>query len=273
MSSKNITNTPVPTSGHIEKLYFNTNLTNEEITSIFKNAKTYMYKGSIGYFVMNGTEDDQNVLVVIEYGVNEETNLSAGAIAYVDNNQGIEQYLCIFGDNTAALSGMPFTGWNPDFNGILELNIENNLSILTTGAYNYDKEGFNNALSGLVSMTPVFDTPEDKPLQFKETNINLDIYENLTAKDYEALEKKEHALYIVKDVGIYKGTKLIARNEDVTKLGLEKVLNLYIRNESVTDITNLTDAIIHFNDTINFSSSYSWEINFNTINNYNDEGY
>lgn len=87
--------------------------------------------------------------------------------------------------------------------------------------------------------------------QFQETNINLDIYENLTAKDYEVLEKKEHALYIVKDVGIYKGTKLIARNEDVTKLGLEKVLNLYIRNESVTDITNLTDAIIQFNDTVN----------------------
>lgn len=108
--------------------------------------------------------------------------------------------------------------------------------------------------------------------QFQETNINLDIYENLTAKDYEALEKKEHALYIVKNVGIYKGTKLIARNEDVTKLGLEKVLNLYTRNESVTDITNLTDAIIQFNDTVNLPA-YSWDINFNTTNNYNDEGY
>lgn len=108
--------------------------------------------------------------------------------------------------------------------------------------------------------------------QFQETNINLDIYENLTAKDYEALEKKEHALYIVKDVGIYKGTKLIARNEDVTKLGLEKVLNLYIRNESVTDITNLTDAIIQFNDTVDLPMG-TWEISFNSINNYNDTGY
>lgn len=111
-------------------------------------------------------------------------------------------------------------------------------------------------------------------LQFQETNINLDIYENLTAKDYEALEKKEHALYIVKDVGIYKGTKLIARNEDVTKMGLDQILNLYSHNEPVAEITNLTDSIIHFNDTINVKwLNYSWDINFNTINNYNDEGY
>ena len=173
MESKNITNTPVPTSGQIEKLYFNINLTNEEVTSIINNAKTYMYEGSIGYFVMNGTEDNQNVFVGIEYGVNEETNLSSGGIMYIDNNQGIEQYLCFFGNDSAALSEMPFIGWNPEFNGTLELNIENNLSTLSTGTYNYDKEGFNNAVSSLVSITPFADAPEDKPLQFTETNTNL----------------------------------------------------------------------------------------------------
>lgn len=46
--------------------------------------------------------------------------------------------------------------------------------------------------------------------QFQETNTNLQIYENLSAKDYEQLEKTPHALYIVKNVGIYKGTQLIA---------------------------------------------------------------
>lgn len=110
--------------------------------------------------------------------------------------------------------------------------------------------------------------------QFKETNTNLAIYENLSADDYAKLEKEEHTFYIVKNVGIYKGTTLIARNEDVTKMGLENVLNLYSRHEPITDITNLTDAIIHFNDTINVKwLNYSWDINFNTINNYNDEGY
>lgn len=56
--------------------------------------------------------------------------------------------------------------------------------------------------------------------QFKETNTNLAIYENLSADDYAKLEKEEHTFYIVKGVGVYKGTTLIAtyNNSDNTAL-------------------------------------------------------
>jgi hypothetical protein len=56
--------------------------------------------------------------------------------------------------------------------------------------------------------------------QFQETNTNLKIYENLSADDYAQLDKEEHALYIVKNMGIYKGTQLIAtyNNSDNTAL-------------------------------------------------------
>lgn len=57
-------------------------------------------------------------------------------------------------------------------------------------------------------------------LQFNETDIDLKIYENLSADDYAELTKEEHAFYIVKNVGIYKGTKLIADINTDTNLSV-----------------------------------------------------
>lgn len=47
-------------------------------------------------------------------------------------------------------------------------------------------------------------------IPFQESNVNLQIYENLTPTMYQNMEKQEHSLYLVNGVGIYKGEKLIA---------------------------------------------------------------
>lgn len=49
-----------------------------------------------------------------------------------------------------------------------------------------------------------------EPLQFAENSTTLKVYENLTLETYARAPKDEHAFYIVKDKGVYKGTNLIA---------------------------------------------------------------
>lgn len=51
-----------------------------------------------------------------------------------------------------------------------------------------------------------------KPLEFSENKTALKIYEDLTEKDYRKLTKDENSFYLVNDVGLYKGEKLIATN-------------------------------------------------------------
>ena len=48
------------------------------------------------------------------------------------------------------------------------------------------------------------------PQNFNETKTALKIYEDLTQTEYEGLEKDNNAFYQVNEVGVYKGTKLIA---------------------------------------------------------------
>ena len=116
--------TPVPSSGYIDTIYFNTSLSNDEVISIldefFNNHPDL--KG-YGYY---------NV-AYIEININSDGEYYMYGWSYI--------YQSIYG-----LSGPKFEGWNPECTGIIlcKENVESND---TTGIYNSE-------LSRLFSITP-----------------------------------------------------------------------------------------------------------------------
>lgn len=75
------------------------------------------------------------------------------------------------------------------------------------------------------------------PQNFNETKTALKIYEDLTQAEYEGLEKEPNSFYQVNDVGVYKGTKLIAVNGEYAQKRLN-VPTCIISAASFDDFTN-----------------------------------
>lgn len=101
--------------------------------------------------------------------------------------------------------------------------------------------------------------------EFTEVKVPLKIYTDLTEDEFSMLEKDEDSFYLVDDVGVYKGDKLIAKNEKVS-VGKSYTFtkeNGLIFNESInqfelrfTDIFDKMPSKTLFFITIAFSDGY-----------------
>lgn len=82
------------------------------------------------------------------------------------------------------------------------------------------------------------------PLKFTETNTALHIYDKLTPDQYTELEKDPHAFYIVKGVGVYKGSTLIASKADSKgfQVATEEIL-LYTKDYGQDGLGTLYDLM------------------------------
>ena len=74
---------------------------------------------------------------------------------------------------------------------------------------------------------------------FTETKTALQIYEDLTEEEYNALEKEPNTFYLVNDIGVYKGEKLIATNADISSLENSVSNNTELINALNTDVDDL----------------------------------
>lgn len=125
--------TAVPNSGYVEKVYFNTNLSVEEVVSILETID-YNNIGVLANVVLyNGLEENMQLLSIT--GKNEENPY---AISLNDE-------ILIF---TSEDMGFGFVGWNPEISFItISSNVVNEYDGLSVGSNN-DK------LSSLISITP-----------------------------------------------------------------------------------------------------------------------
>lgn len=162
----------VPTEGLVEKIYFNTELGSQEVCKILEPHKN----DSDRHVIFTNNDNESQIAVEVDF-------LDDGIIIVklVDNNpETILFSSCDINSNFATGVGINFTGWNPDFNGCLELNLENQISA-GPGA------GDLNNLTTLFSMTPSFDDIDDNSNSSGVELFNIAELINITHQGYNTV--------------------------------------------------------------------------------------
>lgn len=137
--------TPVPNSGYVENIYFNTSLSVEEVISILD---------TLNFVPFNETE---NIWACFA----DSTMANGISITQEINTDGTSYYIKITqnGSVSYAWSSVSFAyneliinlGWQEGFNGVVEFNMENQLSVVAP-LLNFTPE--NDKASNLFSTTP-----------------------------------------------------------------------------------------------------------------------
>lgn len=170
--------TPVPCDNvtTIEKVYVNTNMSPEEVVSLLSQI-TYNTENMYTLYATGPNFGKDDILLIMcrddLYGIMALTN-----------NTMIQMFAYMDGSTEIAEAG--FSGWNTDFNGVIEVN-----AISDTGA------GLeNDKLSSLFSITP-FVKEEDEPkydwlreLFINEAKPALERHSGSKAPSYEETENE-----------------------------------------------------------------------------------
>lgn len=133
--------TPVPNSGYVEKVYFNTNLSDEEIIALFDTI-------AVEHSILLFTGEHENDFDGCHYIMTE-----GGAAISCD---GVPVWVSPKAPDYI-ISSVGFTGWKTDFNGIVEINDNAFNKMDLNGDGNpYDVGVENDKLVNLFSATPNF---------------------------------------------------------------------------------------------------------------------
>lgn len=173
---------PVTNTGYVEKVYFNTSLSEEEVIAELDKL-TYAEGEPINGLLIKS--DQSMILVALKFGT-----------LYVIADMLNEMFYWVSSDASTQM-GTPFIGWNPDFNGELEINSEivSELNGIVVGVEN-DK------ITNLFYMAAMVPNPEvdvesiyqlpDETLWMVENNKWIELVER---PDLETLEVTENGTY------------------------------------------------------------------------------
>lgn len=264
--------TPVPNSGYVEKVYFNTDMSVEQVVNLLSKI-TYNIEG-FGYAVI-ADETNENMIAI--YG-------AMGWYAIM-TTQGF-----IFSSANNEISaefGVDFVGWAEGFDGVIEFNAEAIPSLEEEGVTT-DIGYQNNALSSLISTTP-----------FEKTNV-IDVK--------SMIDNKEIPLSIEVKQPTFEGTPVpttgyVGNIYFNTSMSVDEVValldQLNIENEAIIIIISdglpeslligksIRDGINEYNITYTstrtditttvFTNSqifefYGWNPKFNGVINYSNSG-
>ena len=122
--------TAVPNTGYVDKVYFNTNLSVDEVVSLLEKLT---FTDSVYFAISSDT-----CLLSLQF--------VEGTFAIVDMRSSTFIFL-------SSDVGFGFVGWNSDFNGLIEINSNVSSSFVAEDT-TFDVGTENNLLSQLVSITP-----------------------------------------------------------------------------------------------------------------------
>lgn len=222
--------TTVPESGLVDKVYFNTNLSVEEVVEIAETLNFASIEGvNISACFTDATMDQAIVIMkhnAEEIGLPEDAYLvmfaMAGSGGYLFQSQNVLE--------------TDWIGWNPEFTGVLDVNMENMLSLVAS-YIGYTPENEN--LSGIFSITPF--------VQASGESVNL-------SGEYDGTP-----ITIEKLKGGWKGTAV------PTEGLVEKIyLNTKLSNEEVKSICD-TLTFVTYNEYFEIWSCFSDETMSNGI--------
>jgi hypothetical protein len=141
----------VPTEGLIEKIYFNTELSTQEVCEILGPHKNNCER----HVIFGNADNESETTVEVDFFYD-----GIVIVKVVDKQPEIILFSsCDTNSDFATSNGINFIGWNPDFSACLELNLENQIS----GGTNSPGVGDLNNLTILFSMTPAFGEAADVP--------------------------------------------------------------------------------------------------------------
>lgn len=141
----------VPIEGLIEKIYFNTELSAEKVCEILESHQN----GCENHEIFSNNSNESRTIIRINFS--DDGIL----IAKLINGQPEMILFSSHDPNSyfAETNGINYIGWNPDFNGCLELNLENQIREVS----DYPGAGELNILTTLFSITPTFEEVIDAP--------------------------------------------------------------------------------------------------------------
>lgn len=135
--------TAVPNSGYVESVYFNTELSVDEVLSIIESANIELF-GGMAYFPLMIEGQEEMIQLMYMNGM-AMINTSAGRVF-----------------SSSEEIGAGFVGWNSEFNGVISYNA-NALPTYTEDGETFEIVGVSNdKLSSLFSTTPFVKGEEPK---------------------------------------------------------------------------------------------------------------
>ena len=218
--------TAIPVNENVEKIYVNTNLSNEEVLSIVKNVAgdneqfEYQLYGDGTFNIFITCLVSANALMIMT----ENTDTGEETFLFV-NQEMTDLYGQSFG----------FIGWNPDVSNPIVVNNTN------LGDSNYDNnETINSALSSLFSTTPFGTAPgESIALSGEYDGATLEVTSNQVLDIESLLSENKLPLKII--VNVVESSA--SYGTPVPNSGtVEKVyLNIALSIEEVSTILNKVD--------------------------------
>ena len=152
--------TIVPTSGMIERVYVNTSLSTSEVVSILDTLTFVPFNDSTYIWACLADSTMETGLAITRW--QQDGGYAYMIVCNINGNETI-----IFERNFVDTS---LNGWNPNFNGIVEFNIENQLELIAP-MLNFTPE--NDKAKDLFSITPFNFTDEPEGTIYKLNKIDL----------------------------------------------------------------------------------------------------
>lgn len=137
--------TPVPNTGYVEKIYFNTSLSSEEVDRLIKPLPIIKFSDLHGLAIATPA-DASKLLVILDYN-----SLSNGTATGYVITELVSGFIFYASPSLNGVDDISISGWNPEFNGIYEFNSEvtPDMEGLAMGAEN-------ESLTDLISITSSF---------------------------------------------------------------------------------------------------------------------
>ena len=200
--------TVVPNSGYVEKVYFNTNLSVDEVVNILSQLTLV----NNGYGIVSNESETFSVIVLQEESVFAIVDFLTETYYFVSNDY------------------LGFTGWNPNFNGIIEVN--SNVIAQNSSGDSFGTQ--NNLLTNLLSTTPFTQSQpttadklqkliDGKQYVIDKTNAKAGTSLNIKSKWKDigdTIEEIENAPTIIVEDGVL---KINSENASVSETGTLKL--------------------------------------------------